>query len=105
MPMLITAYSSTLRLRDLMVWIPLIRLFNAITGSTDSSGIAPCPPLPVIRMLTRWEDAMVGPACTTQVPTGMPGMLCSAYTESHGKRSNRPSSIIALAPARPSSSG
>ena len=41
--MLMTAYSSTLRLRDLMVWMALIRLFSAITGSTDSSGIAPWP--------------------------------------------------------------
>ena len=33
------------------------------------------------------------------------GQLCIAYTASTGKRSNRPSSIIALAPAKPSSPG
>ncbi|CFN63580.1 Uncharacterised protein [Bordetella pertussis] len=34
----------------------------------------------------------------------MPGMLCMPNTASHGKRSNRPSSIMARAPALPPSS-
>ena len=45
------------------------------------------------------------PGLMPTVPGFICGQLCMAYTDCTGKRSNSPSSIIALAPAKPSSPG
>ena len=49
--------------------------------------------------------AIIGPARTANQPTGRLGRLCMPNSAWHGKRSNRPSSIIARAPPSPSSAG
>ena len=57
------------------------------------------PPRPVISIVTRSEAAIIGPGFTPIMPGGMAGQLCMPYTARTGKRSNRPSSIMARAPA------
>jgi hypothetical protein len=74
-------------------------------GSAVRCGMAPCPPVPLMWMLTSSEEAMAGPSMKTRWPWGTPGMLCMAYTASQGKRSNRPSWIIIWAPPGCSSAG
>ena len=56
-------------------------------------------------MVMRSADAIIAPGTTPTRPGLSAGQLCMAYTASTGKRWNRPSSIIALAPAKPSSPG
>ncbi len=74
-------------------------------GSTPLCGIAACAPLPVTVISNSFDDAIIGPAVTPNVPTPAPGQLCIPNTASHGKRSKRPSSIITRAPPPPSSAG
>ena len=73
-------------------------------GSTEACGCAAWPPTPLITMSQRLLDAIVGPARKPNWFTGMPGMLWMPNTASQGKRSNRPSCIMARAPALPPSS-
>jgi hypothetical protein len=56
-------------------------------------------------MDTRSAAAIMAPELTPMVPGFIAGQLCIAYTDCTVKRSNRPSSIMALAPAKPSSPG
>ena len=56
-------------------------------------------------MIRSVKGVIIGPARTANQPTGRLGRLCMPNTASQGKRSNRPSSIIARAPPRPSSAG
>ncbi|MNV50748.1 hypothetical protein D3C71_1427740 [compost metagenome] len=55
-------------------------------------------------MSQRLLDAIVGPARKPNWLTGMPGMLWMPNTASQGNLSNRPSCIMARAPALPPSS-
>ncbi|MNL29027.1 hypothetical protein D3C87_1506990 [compost metagenome] len=81
------------------------RMWPAQTsGSTLNSGCEAWAPLPAMSMRKRLLDPMNGPARTPRLPTGRSGQLCKAKTASQGKRSNRPSSIMARAPAWPPSS-
>ena len=48
---------------------------------------------------------MIGPSVTPNVPAGIPGQLWTPKTASTGNCVNRPSSIMARAPAPPSSAG
>ncbi len=75
------------------------------TESTPASGRAPCAPRPSMSMSKKAPPAIIGPARTANFPSGMPGRLCMPKMASQGKRLNRPSSTIALAPPRPSSAG
>ena len=74
-------------------------------GLAVRCGVAAWPPRPRTSTWKRAAPAQAGPACTAAVPSGSGGALCSANTASQGKRSNRPASIIARAPPRPSSAG
>ncbi|MNR08620.1 hypothetical protein D3C85_1247860 [compost metagenome] len=65
------------------------------------SGIAPCPPVAWMTMVTLSVEAMQGPDRTPNLPIGMPGELCSAKSASHGNRRNTPSSSMRLAPEPP----
>ncbi|MNQ14469.1 hypothetical protein D3C85_274200 [compost metagenome] len=49
--------------------------------------------------------AIAGPVTQPTCPAPTPGQLCRPKTASHGKRVNRPSSIIFFAPAPSSSAG
>ena len=46
------------------------------TGSIDSSGRAPCAPLPVMVMSKKPPPAIAVPGAMPYLPTGMPGRLC-----------------------------
>ena len=74
-------------------------------GSIESSGIAPWAPLPEIFISKLSAAAIMGPGATRRCPASKPGILCMPYIELAGNFSNRPSSIIAFAPANPSSAG
>ena len=75
------------------------------TGSIDSSGRAPCAPLPVMAMSKKPPPAIAVPGAMPYLPTGMPGRLCMPYTALQGKRWNRSSCSMASAPPTPSSPG
>src|SRR5579863_2042746 len=75
------------------------------TGSIDSSGRAPCAPLPVMLMSKKPPPAIAVPGAMPNLPTGIPGRLCMPYTALHGKRANRSSFSMASAPPTPSSPG
>ena len=102
---LITAVSSGLTLRLTIDCTAVMMCPATSTGSTAMCGCAPWPPRPSIRISMRSAAAIAGPGVMPMRPGGSAGQLCSANTRSAGKRSNRPSSIIAFAPAWPSSPG
>ncbi|KAG0747725.1 hypothetical protein G6F24_015505 [Rhizopus arrhizus] len=92
-------------LRATMLCSPITMAAPATTGSAARCGTAPCPPTPSSTMVTLSEDAMVGPSRSSRWPCGWPGMLCIAKMASQGYFVNSPSSIMRLAPPRPSSAG
>jgi len=102
---LITAASTGLTFRLTMVCTADTICEAARMGSIVWCGCAPCPPLPVTSIEKRSMAAIIGPLLKPTVPAGSDGQLCRAKTRSAGKRSNRPSWIIARAPACPSSPG
>ena len=75
------------------------------TGSIETSGLAPCAPLPSTRMSKKAPPAETTFRRTAKCPSGKPGRLCMAKIASQGKRSNSRSSSIASAPPQPSSPG
>ena len=97
--MLTTAVSSGLTLRLTIDCAAVIMCAATSTGSIAVCGWAPWPPRPSMVISMRSAAAIAGPGVMPIVPGGSPGQLCNAYTSSAGKRSNRPSSIIAFAPA------
>ena len=87
-------------------WRPRRRSPSGRSARTcPSPGWAAWPPTPCSVMVMFSLDAMNAPLRNSRCPGGWPGMLCMAKMASHGKRSNRPSSIILRAPPRPSSAG
>ena len=102
---LTTAVSIGLTLRETIDCTAVMMWPATSTGSIAACGCAPWPPLPVISMVTRSAEAIIAWCRMPKQPGFRPGQLCMAYTASTSKRWNRPSSIIALAPAKPSSPG
>jgi hypothetical protein len=75
------------------------------TGSMLASGIDPCAPRPNIRISKLSAAEVMTPERVPMLPAGA-GITCWPRTTSgFGKGSNRPSSIIACAPAAVSSAG
>ncbi|MNZ90856.1 hypothetical protein D3C78_1098270 [compost metagenome] len=105
LPTVSTALSSGSVLRETRVCSWLTRAQATGMGSMVVWGMAAWPPLPLTRISKRSAAAMMGPTRTAILPAGSEGQLCSANTASQGNRVNRPSSIIARAPAPPSSPG
>jgi hypothetical protein len=83
------------------------RMISAATtsGSTAICGRAAWPPRPRTVIAKLSSLAMMPPLRVAMWPAGMPGMLWTPYSASTGKRSNRPSCIIAFAPRPCSSAG
>src|SRR5262245_44278069 len=75
------------------------------TESMPDSGRAPCAPRPATSRSKNAPPAIIGPERTAKRPSAMPGRLCMPKSAWPGKRRNRPSSTIALAPPMPSSAG
>ena len=92
-------------LRDTMVCSAITMLEAATTGSTEVCGIAPWLPLPRTLMMAVSELAIAKPGTATNLPSGLPGMLCMPNMASQGKRSRKPSSSMRFAPPWPSSAG
>ena len=105
MPTVTTAEASGSMLRATIDCSAITMLAPATIGSQLKCGIAACPPLPRTVMTTRSAEASAGPLRKPSVPSGWPGALCSAKMASQGKRWNRPSSTMRLAPPAPSSAG
>ena len=101
----ITAASAGRVLREITVWKACTSWQATGTGSLALCGMAAWPPLPRSVMRNSLLEAITGPAEAATSPAGMPGQLCRPNTASIGKRVNRPSSIMAWAPAPPSSAG
>ena len=100
-----TADSAGSMRRETMVLSCATSWLAASSTSGVRCGCAAWPPRPRSTMSKRSAAAMIGPGRVCAWPSGRSGQLCSAYTASHGKRSNRPSSTITRAPPRPSSAG
>ncbi len=92
----------------LFEWIGLTALVKCaatIVALLPLGCITTCPPFPRKVILNSLLAAIVGPARRLIWPASIPGMLCSLYIASQENFSNRPSSIINLAPTPPSLAG
>ena len=105
LPTVITAACCASTSRATIVCSATMMLPAADIGSRAKCGIAPWPPTPRSVIVTRSADAIAAPVRKAMSPAARPGMLWIAKIASHGKRSNRPSSIIAFAPPKFSSAG
>ena len=104
--MTVTTTGSTGRtLREAMLCSATTISAATSIESTHMCGIAACPPRPLTTMSNWSAQAISGPGRIANSPTGSPGRLCMPNTRWMPKRSIRPSSIIASAPAPPSSAG
>ncbi|MCY1215589.1 hypothetical protein D9M72_274390 [compost metagenome] len=104
-PTVITAVCSGSTLRATMVCNAITIEAPATTGSAALCGNAAWPPMPASVMVTLSADACAAPWRSSNRPGAVPGTLCMAKTASHGYLSNKPASIIRLAPPSPSSAG
>jgi len=81
---------------------------KTLIGSTDKSGIAPCPPFPETLILNQSDAADTVPApgiATIPEGIGIPPATCIIIAASTFGFSRTPASIIAFAPQRVSSAG
>ncbi|CAM5470230.1 hypothetical protein STANM309S_00209 [Streptomyces tanashiensis] len=68
------------------------------TGSMVDSGVEPCPPRPKSRTRRLSEAAITGPGRVPTNPAGAGATCWPRQMSARGKRSRKPSSIIAGAP-------
>lgn len=104
-PTLTTAASIGATLRETTVCSDITSAAPATSGSMLFSGMEPWLPTPVSSISQLSTAAMIGPPVKCSLPTGRPGMLCMPKITSIGNFSNRPSAIMAGAPAITSSAG
>ena len=100
-----TALSMGSTSRATRLWKAWIISEAAMIGSRPWFGIAAWQPRPLTMTWKRSAAAIAGPLHMAKLPTGSQGQLCIPKIRSAGKRSNSPSSIIALPPEKPSSAG
>ena len=72
-----TARSIGSTTRETTCWSPLTTCAAAVTGSTDSCGAAPWPPLPRISIPNTSEAAVCGPGSTPTLPSGSSEKRCA----------------------------
>lgn len=100
-----TAGTSPAISRERIVCRFIISEEAIITGSIDTCGAEPCPPLPKSLISTLIEADIITPALWPTIPAASGKTCCPRHKSGRGNRLNNPSRSIASAPCPVSSAG